>query len=76
MPVQIRNKSYGYTLFTNEGEKIRGHISAPNEEVAERTLKGMQNAREDVQFFTLDSLDYPADYTWDEKLKMWQGCLL
>lgn len=76
MPVQLRNKSYGYTLYTHDGEKIRGHISAPNEEVVERTLIGMKKGRDDVQFYTIDSLDAPCDYTWNKELEMWQSCLL
>lgn len=76
MSKQIRNKSYGYTLFFNNGEKYRGHVSAPNEEIAERTVSALKEARENVQFYTIDSLDYPTDYTWDEKLEMWQSCLL
>jgi hypothetical protein len=76
MPAQIRNKSYGYTLYTFDGEKIRGHISAPKEEMVKLTLEGMKKARGNVQFYTVDSLDLPCDYTWNDELDMWQTRLL
>lgn len=71
----MRNKSYGYTLYTHNGQKIRGNVSASSEDIAERTVQTLQENREDVQFYTIDTLDSPCDYDWDDKLKMWQSTL-
>lgn len=67
------NKVYLYTLFTNDGDKIRGEISASSDEIAKHTLEGIVLSRSEVKFGTIDSLDFPADYDWDSELQEWQS---
>lgn len=66
-------KEYGYTLYTNTGEKIRGTVSCKNEQIADATVKGIKDARQDVEFATIDSLDIPCDYDWNEDCQAWQS---
>jgi len=66
-------KEYGYTLYTNTGKKIRGTVTSKNESIANSTVKEIENSRQDVEFATIDSLDMPCDYDWDEECKAWQS---
>lgn len=66
-------KEFGYTLYTNTGEKVRGTISCRNEDIADATVTGLKNARQDVDFATIDSLDMPCDFDWDEVNQAWQS---
>lgn len=66
-------KSYGYTLYFTDGTKLRQTVSETSEENADTFVKRIAKVREDVEFATLDSLDMPCDYDWDEDCKAWQS---
>lgn len=66
-------KSYGYTLYLNNGQKIRDTVSEISEDKANAFVQNIVKVRENVEFATLDSLDMPCDYDWDEDCKAWQS---